>query len=414
MKLTFQQQLDEELLRSERRRTIIVISIFLFAMAYRLVDLYFFKQDGDAIVIQSSMVIWVFPLLIILFELASLLYIVKRVKSKKGKIPMPVQFLNTAFEIALPSLIILTISRQYPSYDILRSPALYIYFIFIILSTLRLNFALSFFCGLLAAISYITFRISIDGHFGSSDTGRAMVIFLSGIAAGLVARQIRAGIDHSIREAEKRQMVENLFGQQVSLEVAEKMLANDGRIETRRMKVAIMFIDIRNFTRFAVGRNPEEIVQYQNAFFSIVINVVSRYHGIVHQFLGDGCMVTFGAPLDLPNPSQNAVDAAIHLLSAVDEAVKGRELPGTRIGLGIHTGEVVTGNIGTRERQQYSITGHVVILASRIEQLNKQFDSQLLVSEDVIQSVNAALPAVKMDPVELKGWHEPVPIYKLA
>jgi adenylate cyclase len=176
-----------------------------------------------------------------------------------------------------------------------------------------------------------------------------------------------------------------------------------------------MFIDIRNFSRFAASRKPEEIVQYQNAFFKIVINTVSKYNGIVHQFLGDGCMVSFGAPVDLENPSQNAVDAATNLLRSIDAAVQRGEIPATRIGLGIHTGEVVTGNIGTQERQQYSITGTAVIMASRIEQLNKQFDSQLLVSEDVIRSVAPGpVPVLCLDEVLLKGWQEPVPIYKLA
>jgi adenylate cyclase len=280
---------------------------------------------------------------------------------------------------------------------------------------LRLHFGLSFFCGLLSSAFYVAFRLSVDGHFNSNDAGRAIIILLSGVAAGLVANQIRAGINNSVKEAERRQRVENLFGQQISPEVAEKMLENDGKIESKRMIVAIMFIDIRNFTRFAADRKPEEIVQYQNAFFKIVIDTVSKYNGIVHQFLGDGCMVTFGAPLGLKNPSQNAVDAATTLLKAIDTAAMREEIPPTKIGLGIHTGEVVTGNIGTNERQQYSITGSTVIMAARIEQLNKQFGSQLLVSEDVMRSINSlATPATRLDAVALKGWHEPVPVYQLA
>jgi adenylate cyclase len=415
MTLTFQQQLNEELLRSERKRTIIIISIFLFAMVYRFTGVFIFKADAESLPSRSFSAVWLFPVLVIAFELFSLLYINKRIRTNKKKIPVVMQYLNTAFEICLPSLIILSIAKQYPQYDVLKSPALYIYFIFIILSTLRLNFLLSFFCGLLASAFYVSFRLVLEQHFTSNDAGRAVIILLSGVAAGLVANQIKAGINNSVKEAERRQKVENLFGQQLSIEVAEKMLENDGKIESKRMTVAIMFIDIRNFSNFASGRKPEEIVQYQNAFFKIVINTVSAHNGIIHQFLGDGCMVTFGAPLDLENPSQHAVDAANALLSAIEKAVVRQEIPPTKIGLGIHTGEVVTGNIGTNERQQYSITGNVVIMAARIEQLNKQFNSQLLVSEDVIRSINAAdRPATCLEAVVLKGWHEPVPIYQLA
>ncbi len=414
MKTTLQQQLDEQLLRSERKRTIIIITIFLFAIAYRAIDVTFFKIDTSAQPVNSFSTVWLFPITIILFELASLTYINRRIKRGGKKIPVPLQFLNTAFEIFLPSLIILGVAKQYPQYDLIKSPALYIYFIFIILSTMRLSFGLSFFCGLLSAASYVMFRLSLGGQFYSSDAARALIVLLSGVAAGLVAKQIRAGINNTLKEAEKRSRVESMFGQQLSAEVAEKMLENEGNIESKRMKVAVMFIDIRGFTKFAAGRSPEEIVQYQNAFFKIVIHTVSKYKGIVLQFLGDGCMVSFGAPVDLENPSQNAVNAALMLLRAIDTAIVKGEIPETKIGLGIHTGEVITGNIGTDERQQYSITGDVVILAARIEQMNKQFGSQLLISEDVNRSIHTSAAATCLDEVKPNGWYEPIPVYRLA
>ncbi|HTI92320.1 MAG TPA: adenylate/guanylate cyclase domain-containing protein [Puia sp.] len=180
------------------------------------------------------------------------------------------------------------------------------------------------------------------------------------------------------------------------------------------MNVAIMFIDIRGFTRFAVNRRPEEIAQYQNDFFRIVINSVMQYNGIVHQFLGDGCMVTFGATVELENPSRNAVLASERLLKALDEARDKGELRETRIGIGIHSGEVVTGNVGTAGYQQNSISGSVVILAARIEQMNKEFDSQLLVSEEVARSSGRLADATSLGAVSLKGWHKPVSIFKLA
>lgn len=414
MKLNFQQQLNTELLHSEKRRITIIIGIFVFAMGYRFADSILFKMDAETEQIQSLWIVLLFPVVIIIFEIFCLLYINKRLRNGGKKIPIVMQYINTAMEVFLPSLILFSVVKQYPQYDMLRSPALYIYFLFIILSTLRLNFPLSFFCGALSAASYVVIKLLMRNDFTSNDAGRAVILLLSGVAAGLVANQIRNGINNSVKEAERRQRVENLFGRQISAEVAEKMIEGDGIIESRRMNVAILFIDIRNFTKFAAGRRPEEIVQYQNAFFKIVINTVAKYHGVVHQFLGDGCMVTFGAPLHLENPSQNAVEAGLALAKAIDAACLCEEIPATRIGLGIHAGEVVTGNIGTQERQQYSITGSVVILASRIEQLNKQFGSQLLVSEDVARAIRPGTASTTcLEAVNLKGWHEPMPIYKL-
>ena len=415
MNFVFQQQLDRELLYSEKRRTIILIVIFCAAVGFRGVNMYLFANDQQNIPVETFGTVWLFPLTIILFEIFSLLYINARIRTGKKRMPLVLQYLNVAIEIFLPSFIILHVAGQHLSFNVLQSPVMLIYFLFIILSTLRLNFGLSFFCGMLAAISYSIFSIFLYGHFNTNDGGWTFLLLLSGVASGLVAKQIRSGINSSLHEAERRHKVENLFGQQISMKVAEKMLENDGIIESKRMKVAVMFVDIRNFTLFAAGKNPEEIVQYQNAFFSIVIDTVTRHDGIVNQILGDGCMVTFGAPLPLLNPSHKAVSAATEILEQLNDAVTKGNIYPTRIGIGIHTGEAVTGNIGTDTRQQYSITGSVVIMASRIEQLNKEFQSQLLISEDVMSSMGGITVDTKLyKDVSIKGFDKPVSVYKVA
>jgi adenylate cyclase len=415
MNFVFQQQFDRELLHSERRRTIILVVIFSAAVAFRWVNLFLFSADEQLIVADSFSTAWLFPVAIILFELFSLAYINARIRTKGKRIPLVMQYLNTGIEICLPSLIILYVAGQNLFYNVLQSPVIVIYFLFIILSTLRLNFGLSFFCGLLAAVSYSVFSIILYHHFNTNDAGWIFLLLLCGVASGLVARQIRSGINNSLNEAGRRHKVENLFGQQISMEVAEKMLENDGIIVSKRMNVTVMFIDIRNFTRFAAGKSPEEIVHYQNAFFSIVINTVTKHDGIVNQILGDGCMVTFGAPLPLHNHSQKAVNAALEILEKLEAAVHNKNINPTRVGIGIHTGEAVTGNIGTDSRQQYSITGSVVIMASRIEQLNKEFQSQLLVSEEVTQSIANFIPETNSyKDIAVKGFEKPVTIYKVA
>lgn len=415
MQSAFRQKLNEELLKSERRRTVILMTIFLFAVVLRYISFYILKIDEDSVLVQSFATVWLFPLSILSFELLSYYHIDRRIKSGKTNVPKVAQYLNTIFEIGLPTMVILFLADQVPGYNVLKSPAMLIYFLFIVMSTLRLNPWLSVICGFLSALVNVLFGLFLYHEFNSDDLARTIIFLFCGIAAGLVAQQIRKGINNSLQEAEKRHRVESLLGRQVSSEVAEKMLANDGKIESKRMDVAVMFIDIRNFSRFAAASNPEEIVQYQNAFFRIVINTVSKYHGVVHQFLGDGCMITFGAPLFLDNPSQQAVSASLELLHVISEAAENGELVQTRVGIGIHTGEAVTGNIGTAERQQYSVTGSVVILAARIEQLNKEFGSQILVSEDVITSVGTqADNAIHYGLIPLKGWHKPVSVFKLA
>lgn len=416
MTAIFQQRLNVELLRSEKRRTIILLCIFAFGIIYQATDMAFFKQgDEEMIRLRSFQIAWLFPLAIIVFEFLSLLYINARLKKNNRQIPLAGQYFNAAIEICLLSFIIFSVIKKHAYINVLQSPAVFVYFVFIILSTLRLNFGLSFFCGSLASLSYISFSYITYADFSSIEIIKAIIILFCGIAAGLVARQIRRGIDRSALESERRHKAESLFGQQISMEIAEKMLEKDGKIESKRMHVAIMFIDIRNFTQFVSDKSPEEIVQYQNAFFAIVIDAIAKHGGIINQFLGDGCMVTFGAPLPIPNPAQKAVDASLEILKQLDSSIEDGKLASTRIGIGIHAGEAVTGNIGTNRRQQYSVTGNVVIMAARIEQLNKKFDSQVVVSEEVVKSIGHSLiPVVPLGAIPLKGLQHEFQVYKLA
>ena len=139
MNRSLQRRLDQELLLSERRRIIILIVIFSAAMVLRVINKFYIKPDQETMAIESFSTIWLFPLLIVLFESISLVYINVRIKRNKHGIPIFLQYLNVIVEICLPSSIIFWVAREFPTYNVLESPAIMIYFIFIILSTLRLN-----------------------------------------------------------------------------------------------------------------------------------------------------------------------------------------------------------------------------------------------------------------------------------
>lgn len=215
-------------------------------------------------------------------------------------------------------------------------------------------------------------------------------------------------------ETENKKRAISLFGQQVSKEVALELLSDSFKSGSNKLFACIMFLDIRDFTPFVEDKEPAEIIQYQNDVFGFMIDTISKHHGIINQFMGDGFMATFGAPASSGNDCQNAVNASLEIVDKLHIKSKSGELAKTRIGIGLHAGNIVTGNVGTPQRKQYSITGNTVILASRIEQLNKKFKSEILISQEVLDKVDQTQLKTKiLGTVSLKGRHEPIEIIRL-
>jgi adenylate cyclase len=244
---------------------------------------------------------------------------------------------------------------------------------------------------------------------------RVGVLVMSGFAAGHVARHLQDRILHLLHTKKERDAIVDMFGQQVSQEIVEELLVKRDRLASERRPVCVMFLDVRDFTPFADSRSPEEVAGFLNTLFERMIAAVARHHGIINQFLGDGFMATFGAPVAVGNMCANAVNAGLEILDAVRLAAEEGHIPITRVGIGIHVGDAVTGNIGSALRNQYSITGGVVILASRIEQVAKQVGAQLLVSEEVLRSSGISPDrATFAGPFAMKGTDRIVTLYSLG
>jgi len=209
--------------------------------------------------------------------------------------------------------------------------------------------------------------------------------------------------------------IETLFGQQVSEEVAKELVSGEGEVDSKLCQVTVMFLDIRDFTSYADSKLPKEVASFQNIVFSELINIVRASKGIINQILGDGIMATFGAPVFTTSHINNAVNAGYAMIGKIKQLVNEDKIPPIKIGIGLHTGQVLAGNIGNEFRKQYSLTGSTVIIASRIEQLNKVYNSQFLISDDIYKEVkNMGYPISRMDEVKLKGIEQPIEIYRLV
>lgn len=238
---------------------------------------------------------------------------------------------------------------------------------------------------------------------------------------GILAHQ-SAQVVERMRVEEERRLAEaaraevtRLFGQHTAPTVVQALVAQAGEVPVRRQEVTVLFLDLRGFTRRAEDLPPEEVVDYLNAFFALATDVVNRHGGIVHQLLGDGFMAYFGVPEPDPAAPRRAVAAALEIIAQVEAACAAGTLAPTHLGIGIHTGEGVTGPVGSAIHREYKVTGDVVNTAARIEKLNKHFDARLLVSEAVWTRLGPdPPPADALGPVKLEGRRQPIVLFRLA
>jgi adenylate cyclase len=198
-------------------------------------------------------------------------------------------------------------------------------------------------------------------------------------------------------------------------------VAGGAQASSELREVCVMFLDIRNFTAFAEKRSAEEVVAYLNTIFDAAVEAVAEHKGIVNKFLGDGFMAVFGAPVADGNPCAQGVDAGLAVLARVEKLVAEGRIPPTRVGLGLHSGPAVLGNIGSARRKEYTVIGDVVNVASRVEALNKELGSQMLVTEEVWRGSGGSAggrsskdPPALSEPLLVRGRETPVRIFQLA
>ncbi|HXZ29523.1 MAG TPA: adenylate/guanylate cyclase domain-containing protein [Terriglobales bacterium] len=231
--------------------------------------------------------------------------------------------------------------------------------------------------------------------------------------------QIAAHINSMALGLSERQRLRDLFGAYMTSEVATALLArgehDTGRTEKRY--VAILFVDVRGFTAFSRERPPEVIVGVLNRFFEAVVGAIAESGGTVNKYLGDGLLAIFGAPVALENPCGAAVSAALQIskrVRAVNHLFAATGVPALKIGIGVHAGEVVVGSIGSpKHKLEYTVIGDPVNLSSRIEGLNKQLGTEILISDEVYERAGAewqtfAQASMKM---EVKGVEQPVKVW---
>jgi adenylate cyclase len=335
-------------------------------------------------------------------------------------VPVIRRYVSAFIETSLPTAVLIMQVEAMGPVKALGFVTPLVYSIFIILSTLRLNFWLSAFTGLVAATEL--FIVAIYDHPAVSPdpepelyyhVARSLVLLICGILAGAVGVQLRRQFAASIAAATARDRITNLFGQHVSPQVVERLMAEGTTTASDIRHVAVMFVDFRSFTAAARSRSPQDVVDRLDGAFAVLVEVLERYGGIVNKFLGDGFLALFGAPFDNADAAQHAVAAAREMIAAMDHINDTSDWP-LRIGIGIHFGEVVAGSIGSPRRKEYTVIGDTVNFASRLEALNKEFNSLLLVSTAVREALGENCDAKSLGDVQIRGYERPVAVWQLA
>ncbi|MEY9185932.1 adenylate cyclase [Bradyrhizobium sp. USDA 326] len=417
----FERELTREVLRTEllRVRALILTGcvMMLFLTAIYLLD----PTVVNRVWRGTEGIIQVYGLLLgfILFEVWVRTQIRKNLRLDRD-LPVIRRYIGALIETSLPTVILILQIRSMGASQALGFAVPLMYFIFIILSTLRLDFWLSSFTGFVAAAGLLAAALYYNM---TSETGepliyfhavRSVVILICGVLAGAVGAQLRRQFAASIAAATARDRVTNLFGQHVSPQVVERLMAAGAGAGGDLRRVAVMFVDFRGFTAGAQSRTPQEVVDRLDGAFAVLVDILDRHGGIVNKFLGDGFLALFGAPLEASDAAQRAVAAGREMLSAMDRINAETSWP-LRIGIGIHFGEVVAGNIGSPRRKEYTVIGDTVNFASRLEALNKEFGSQLLISASVREALgDDGSDAVALGEVEVRGYERPVAVFQLG
>ncbi len=221
-------------------------------------------------------------------------------------------------------------------------------------------------------------------------------------------------------ERRDRRFVHDALGRYTSPALVEALLAHRellDRFGGTRQDLTVYFSDIRGFTSFSERMDPEKLVELLNAYLSTLTEIIERHGGYVDKYIGDAIMAVWGAPVPVADHALRACAAALEMRDAVEAlrpAWKARYGAEIFAGAGVNTGPMVAGNVGSRQKANYTVLGDNVNLASRLEGANKIYGTAILVGEGTYAAARRGIAARRIDVLQVKGKKQGVPVYELV
>jgi adenylate cyclase len=264
------------------------------------------------------------------------------------------------------------------------------------------------FAASVAAFAFVATRQFAGGHW----INMTQPTFASSLA-------LLGGVSYQFFfEGREKRKMKRLFGQYVSKDVYEQLVANPdlARLGGQRRQMTVLFSDIRGFTTVSEKGQPEDIVKTLNEYFTRMVDIVFAHKGTLDKFVGDMVMALFGAPLDDPHHAEHAVDAALEMireLNRLNEKWTAEGRPALDIGIGISTGPMIAGNIGSEAIMSYTVIGDSVNLGARLESLNKEYATRIIISEATRDALPGRYLFRPLGDVIVKGKTKPVAIFEV-
>ncbi|HNW94174.1 MAG TPA: adenylate/guanylate cyclase domain-containing protein [bacterium] len=229
--------------------------------------------------------------------------------------------------------------------------------------------------------------------------------------------ELQAGFNRMLRGLRERDYIRDVFGRYVTAQVVDEVLNGHLHLGGETRQATILMSDIRGFTRFAAALPPAEVVAFLNDYLTHMVDSVVAEEGRLDKFIGDGLLAVFGAPQEHADDPQRACRVALRMravLAELNASRAARGLAPIAIGIGIHTGPVVAGNIGSDKKMEYTVIGDTVNVASRIEQLTKHYATDILISDVTRAAVGEAFTVRDLPPATVAGKDEPLTVFALV
>jgi adenylate cyclase len=276
----------------------------------------------------------------------------------------------------------------------------------------------SLICVPLKARDKILGALYVDSHVSTREFTEELLNLLQAFADQAAIALQNANLYDEVVESQKQEKrIRTVFQRYVPANVIKEVLnLGEGAQLSESKEVTVLFSDIRSFTSISERLQAEEVVEFLNAYLQRMVDIVVDEDGIVDKFIGDAVMAIWGAPVSREDDALRAVRAAVRMLDGVDAFNADQRKKGgveIEIGIGLHTGRVVAGNVGSDKKMEYTVIGDTVNVASRVEGLCKSVKANLLITAETYRAVGGQLEVKAMPPVEVKGKSEKLHVYQV-